>query len=64
MTMGQAQSVSSLRFFLYDRPLHPELFEIYHDHHVVKKAGSSATTGGRCWRSSPTPAPTCPSAGS
>ena len=41
MTMGQAQSVSSLRFFLYDRPLHPELFEIYHDHHVVKKAYES-----------------------
>jgi len=37
MAMGQAQSVSSLRFFLYDRPLHPELFDIYHDHHVVKK---------------------------
>lgn len=37
MTMGQAQSVSSLRFFLFDRPLHPELFDIYHDHHVVKK---------------------------
>jgi hypothetical protein len=36
MNIGQKQSVSSLRFYLYDRPLHPELFEIYHDHHIVK----------------------------
>ena len=36
MGIGQKQSVSSLRFYLYDRPLHPELFEIYHDHHIVK----------------------------
>ncbi len=36
MSIGQQQSVSKLRFFLYDRPLHPELFDIYHDHHVVK----------------------------
>jgi hypothetical protein len=36
MDLGQKQSVGSLRFFLYDRPLHPELFEIYHDHHIVK----------------------------
>jgi hypothetical protein len=38
MSIGQKQSVSSLRFYLYDRPLHPELFEIYHDHHIVKAA--------------------------
>lgn len=38
MGVDQKQRVSSLRFILYDRPLHPELFEIYHDHHVVKKA--------------------------
>ena len=37
MDMGQVQKVSSLRFYLYDRPLHPELFDLYHDHHVVKK---------------------------
>ena len=36
MSIGQKQSVASLRFYLYDRPLHPELFEIYHDHHIVK----------------------------
>ncbi len=35
MGTGQTQKVASLRFFLYDRPLHPELFEIYHDRHVV-----------------------------
>jgi len=35
MSTGQKQQVSSLRFYLYDRPLHPELFDIYHDHHVV-----------------------------
>ena len=37
MSIGQKQSLSSLRFLLYDRPLHPELFDIYHDHHLVKK---------------------------
>ena len=36
MTTSQLQDVSTLRFLLYDRPLHPELFEIYHDHHIVK----------------------------
>ena len=36
MSIGQKQSISSLRFFLCDRPLHPELFDIYHDHHIVK----------------------------
>jgi len=36
MSIGQKQSVSDLRFFLYNRPLHPELFEIYHDHHIRK----------------------------
>jgi hypothetical protein len=36
MSIGQEQRVSSLWFYLYDRPLHPELFDIYHDHHVVK----------------------------
>ncbi len=36
MSIGQKQTVSSLRFLLYDRPLHPELFDIYHDHHIVK----------------------------
>ena len=36
MTIGQKQRLSCLKFFLYDRPLHPELFDIYHDHHIVK----------------------------
>lgn len=36
MNTGQKQSVASLRFFLFERPLHPELFDIYHDHRVVK----------------------------
>ncbi|HUT58964.1 MAG TPA: DUF2617 family protein [Phycisphaerae bacterium] len=38
MSIGQKQSIGSLRYYLYDRPLHPELFEIYHDHHVIKPA--------------------------
>ena len=36
MGVGQTQRVSSLRFYLYERPLHPELFDIYHDHRIVK----------------------------
>jgi hypothetical protein len=36
MGTSQVQSVSSLRFSLYNRPLHPELFDIYHDHQVIK----------------------------
>ena len=38
MDIGQTQKVSSLRFFLYERPLHPELFEIYRDRRIVKAA--------------------------
>ncbi len=37
MSVGQRQDVSSLRFYLYDHQVHPEFFQIYHDHHVVKK---------------------------
>ncbi len=36
MSIGQKQRLDKLRFYLYDRPLHPELFDIYRDHHVVK----------------------------
>jgi hypothetical protein len=36
MPLRQKQRVSELHFFLYDRPLHPELFDIYHDHRIVK----------------------------
>ncbi len=35
MNTGQKQKVASLRFYLYDRPLHPELFDIYHDYQVT-----------------------------
>jgi hypothetical protein len=41
VSIGQKQSIGSLRYFLYDRPLHPELFDIYHDHHIVKPAYES-----------------------
>jgi hypothetical protein len=37
MSIGQKQKASSLRFRLYNRPLHPELFDIYHDHRIVQK---------------------------
>ncbi len=36
MRTGQKQSVSRMRFLLYDRPLHPELFDIHLDRHIVK----------------------------
>jgi hypothetical protein len=36
MDIGQRQSLSTLRFCLFDRPLHPELFDIYRDHQVLK----------------------------
>ena len=36
MNIGQKQTVTKLKFFLFDRPLHPELFDIHHDHRVVK----------------------------
>jgi hypothetical protein len=36
MSIGQRQRLSGLRFYLYERPLHPELFDIYHDHQIVK----------------------------
>ncbi len=34
MSIGQKQSLATLRFYLFDRPLHPELFEI-HDDQVI-----------------------------
>lgn len=36
METRQQQRVSELRFVVYNRALHPELFEIYHDHRIVK----------------------------
>ena len=38
MAIGQKERLATLRFYLYDRPLHPELFDIHHDHHIVKSA--------------------------
>lgn len=35
MDTGQ-KTISSLRFLLFSRPLHPELFDIYCDHRIVK----------------------------
>jgi len=36
MNIGQQQRIESLKFYLYDRPIHPELFDIYHDHYIKK----------------------------
>jgi len=36
MSTRQKLRVASLRFYLYDRPLHPELFDVYHDDHIVQ----------------------------
>ncbi len=36
MNIDQTNKLESLRFFLYERPLHPELFEIYDDVHICK----------------------------
>ena len=38
MPTRQKQHVRELQFYLYDRPLHPELFDIYHNHRIVKEA--------------------------
>jgi len=36
MPTRQQQRVGELQFLLYSRPLHPEFFDIYHDHRIVK----------------------------
>jgi hypothetical protein len=38
MSISQKQRVGSLRFYLFDRPLHPELFDIYDDSRVTRGA--------------------------
>ncbi|RPI62064.1 MAG: DUF2617 family protein [Planctomycetaceae bacterium] len=38
MRIGQKQCVSQMRFLIYNRSLHPELFDIYQDEHIVKSA--------------------------
>jgi hypothetical protein len=35
MSADQKLKVSSLRFYLYSRPVHPELFDIHHGHHIA-----------------------------
>lgn len=35
MAIGEKRQLASSRFYLYNRPLHPELFEIHHDHKIV-----------------------------
>lgn len=37
METRQTKQVSELRFIVYNRALHPELFEIYHDHRIAKE---------------------------
>ena len=36
MSIGEKKQLARLRFYLYSRPLHPELFDIHHDHRIVK----------------------------
>lgn len=36
MPLGQKQSVESLYFVLFSRALHPELFDIYHQHRIIQ----------------------------
>jgi len=38
MPLGQQQSVKALKLAIFTRPLHPELFDIHHDHHIAQKA--------------------------
>jgi hypothetical protein len=38
MRTGQKQNISHLKFMLYDRPVHPELFDVYQDRHILKSA--------------------------
>ena len=37
MSIKQTNRLESLRFFLYERPLHPELFEIYDDVKITNR---------------------------
>jgi len=38
MSIGQQQKVESLRYYLFSRPLHPELFDIFHGHQICRPA--------------------------
>jgi len=37
VSIGQQQHVGSMRYYLYDRPLHPELFDIHLGDRIVRK---------------------------
>ncbi len=37
MSLSQQQSVVSMRYYLYQRPLHPELFDIYLGDRIVRE---------------------------
>ncbi|MHC4986217.1 MAG: DUF2617 family protein [Planctomycetota bacterium] len=41
MDIQQQQRVASLKYYLFDRPLHPELFDIHHSVHL-RRAGFEA----------------------
>ena len=36
MSIGEKRQLTALRFCLYKRPLHPELFEIHQEHRIAK----------------------------
>jgi len=38
MSIDRTQRLAGLRFYLYDRPLHPELFRIYRDERIARPA--------------------------
>ena len=42
MTLGQKQSLRAMKLVVYSRPLHPELFEIHHDHRIDQAAYDAA----------------------
>lgn len=60
MSAGQKLKVASLRYRLYSRPVHPELFDIYHDHQIASDryqaqvwvTGCTHTIGFFCGRNS------------
>jgi hypothetical protein len=36
MAIGQEQCLATMQYWLFERPLHPELFEIYEEAHLLK----------------------------
>jgi len=49
MSISQQLDIGALRYFLYDRPLHPELFDIYGEQRLKRKhyAARLWVTGGQ-----------------